>query len=610
MKWQQAQPHGRARKPCEGHTVSVVDKCLYVLFGKHEDDCGNVVCPPLQMLNTETMSLSHPHIEQAADGRTTIPGDREGHSAAVIGQRIYVFGGTWTDDDDSTIYMNDLHVLDVTCFAWSRPNWLSTTPIEREGHTASVVGHLMYVFGGTWVDDDSNSVYLNDLHVFDAETVAWSQPSTTGEAPTQREGHTASVVGTEIFVFGGAGLDKEDSSVNLCDLHVLDTATLSWSQPQVSGASPQERRYHTAVVIDKRVFIFGGQYYDPHEDLHFECDHVLIEFDVEASAWSTRSADNTPPLRRACHGAGVVGKQVYIVGGRYWDIAEDDYIFLNDIHVLDTREPPALTRRLIAPTLSGRGSAEHADIRRPPSVEQAPPRHWRPTGAATWRARRCQTSSSTWRGGGYPRTASCSRRAASTLRRCSARGCARRGNRASRSTTSRRSSSWRCSYALPKRSRLDPPSAAPRAPPSLRVPHEPQLPLRRSYPPHPPPPTPRTHTKKQEHLYCDTTEVEQELALPLFAAADRFGVERLKLVCAATLEASLCCADACAVLTAADRHQASELRDHCVNFIVTHFREVAHATPPPPPPLSPPVPCPAIDATLRRSSGAHDRRLP
>ena len=341
MRWQQAQPHGRARKPCEGHTVSVVDTCLFVLFGKHEDDCGNVVCPPLQMLDVETMSLSHPHIEPGPDGRTTIPGDREGHSAAVIGSKIHVFGGTWTDDDDSTIYMNDLHVLDVTCFVWSRPTCSGTAPIEREGHSASVVGNRVYIFGGTWVDDDSNSVYLNDLHVHDVDAMAWSQPSTTGEPPSQREGHTAAVVGTDVIVFGGAGLDKEDSSVNLCDLHLLDTETLAWSQPQVHGPSPQERRYHTAVVIDKRIFIFGGQYYDPQADLHFECDHVLTEFDVESCTWSTRAVDNTPPLRRACHGAGVVGKQVYIVGGRYWDVAEDDYIFLNDIHVLDTR--PAST---------------------------------------------------------------------------------------------------------------------------------------------------------------------------------------------------------------------------------------------------------------------------
>ena len=73
MKWLQAQPQGRVRKPCEGHTVSVVGKSLYVLFGKHEDDCGNVVCPPLQMLDTETMALSHPHIDVTTQDRSSIP---------------------------------------------------------------------------------------------------------------------------------------------------------------------------------------------------------------------------------------------------------------------------------------------------------------------------------------------------------------------------------------------------------------------------------------------------------------------------------------------------------------------------------------------------------
>ena len=43
--------------------------------------------------------------------------------------------------------------------------------------------------------------------------------------------------------------------------------------------------------------------------------------------------DSTAPLRRACHAAGVVGKKVFLIGGRYWDKAEDDYIFLNDIQV-------------------------------------------------------------------------------------------------------------------------------------------------------------------------------------------------------------------------------------------------------------------------------------
>ena len=84
------------------------------------------------MLNTDTMTLTHPHVH----GASALPADREGHTASVVGGRIFVFGGTWTDDDDATIYMNDLHVLDVATMAWSRPPSGGTPPIEREAMQA------------------------------------------------------------------------------------------------------------------------------------------------------------------------------------------------------------------------------------------------------------------------------------------------------------------------------------------------------------------------------------------------------------------------------------------------------------------------------------------
>lgn len=236
--------------------------------------------------------------------------------------------------------MNDLHVLDTSTKppSWSRPPQSPTaTPIEREGHTAIVIGHRMIVFGGTWVDDDDNSRYLNDVHVYDVDANYWSTPETHGQTPIEREGHTASAIGRSMLVFGGAGLDDVDRSINLSDLHVLDTDTWVWSQPRLgSEVLPQERRYHTASVIDRKVYVFGGQYYDPTADLHFECDNIVSCFDVDAMSWETLQIDGQPPLRRACHASGTIGHLVYIVGGRYWDISEDDYIFMNDIQVLDT----------------------------------------------------------------------------------------------------------------------------------------------------------------------------------------------------------------------------------------------------------------------------------
>lgn len=245
-----------------------------------------------------------------------------------------------TDHDDATLYMNDLHILDTSCKppAWSRPPRMqgNPPPIEREGHTAVVVGARMVVFGGTWVDEEDNSRYLNDVHVFDTARNWWSQPDVLGTPPLEREGHTASVVGRNMLVFGGAGLDGADRSINLADLHVLDTGSWTWHEPALgSAALPQERRYHTACVLERALYVFGGQYYEPSADLHFECDNVVSRLDTDAMAWETLQVDGQAPLRRACHSASVVGKQIFIVGGRYWDISEDDYIFMNDVQILD-----------------------------------------------------------------------------------------------------------------------------------------------------------------------------------------------------------------------------------------------------------------------------------
>jgi len=246
-----------------------------------------------------------------------------------------------TDHEDITLYMNDLHILDTTCKppAWSRPPRTpsNSPPMEREGHTAVVVGHRMLVFGGTWVDEEDKSRYLNDVHVYDATRNWWSQPDVLGTPPIEREGHTASSIGRNMLVFGGAGLDAVDHPINLADLHVLDTDTWTWHQPILgSDVLPQERRYHTASVIDRRMYVFGGQYYEPTADLHFECDNVVSCLDIESMSWDTLQVDGQAPLRRACHSAGVVGKRIFIVGGRYWDISEDDYIFMNDVQLLDT----------------------------------------------------------------------------------------------------------------------------------------------------------------------------------------------------------------------------------------------------------------------------------
>jgi hypothetical protein len=48
-----------------------------------------------------------------------------------------------------------------------------------------------------------------------------------------------------------------------------------------------QRRYHTASVIERKMYIFGGQYYESAADLHFECDNIVSCLDVESMNWDT-----------------------------------------------------------------------------------------------------------------------------------------------------------------------------------------------------------------------------------------------------------------------------------------------------------------------------------
>jgi len=80
--------------------------------------------------------------------------------------------------------------------------------------------------------------------------------------------------------------------------------------------------------------------------------------------------------------------------------------------------------------------------------------------------------------------------------------------------------------------------------------------------------------KLLEHLYTDTNDIPKDIALRLFSAADRFGVDRLRQLCVARVESVMDVETVSKILTVADQHNASHLKDDCVQFIVNHFAEV------------------------------------
>ena len=84
---------------------------------------------------------------------------------------------------------------------WQQLSVTGCAPCPRRGHSANVIGSYMFVFGGLY----GFSKYLNDLHIYDGDKNEWIQPELVGiTRPPPRAWHTSTIIGTsQILFFGG-----------------------------------------------------------------------------------------------------------------------------------------------------------------------------------------------------------------------------------------------------------------------------------------------------------------------------------------------------------------------------------------------------------------------
>lgn len=98
---------------------------------------------------------------------------------------------------------------------------------------------------------------------FDIDTRTWWQvyaqsASAGGALPAERYAVAAATAGDKIFIFGGYSLT---SSSNFDDLWILDAQTAQWALIEATAAgtgAPSARGYHSMVISEFSLFLFGG----------------------------------------------------------------------------------------------------------------------------------------------------------------------------------------------------------------------------------------------------------------------------------------------------------------------------------------------------------------
>ena len=133
---------------------------------------------------------------------------------------------------------------------------------RRVNHAAVAVGHRVYSFGGYCSGEDYETLRQIDVHIFNAVSLRWTKlppvrPATRGQAPVvpyMRYGHSTVLIDDTVFLWGG----RNDTEGACNVLYAFDVNTHKWSTPRVAGTVPGARDGHSACVLGKTMYIFGG----------------------------------------------------------------------------------------------------------------------------------------------------------------------------------------------------------------------------------------------------------------------------------------------------------------------------------------------------------------
>ncbi|KAK7430094.1 hypothetical protein QQZ08_003278 [Neonectria magnoliae] len=204
----------------------------------------------------------------------------------------------------------DVPVAPASGMYWSKAPASGAPRPSLRAHTTTLVGSNIFVFGGC----DSRTCF-NDLYVFDADSFYWSVPHVVGDIPVPLRAMTCTAVGKKLIVFGGG-----DGPEYYNDVYVLDTTNFRWSKPRLIGDKfPSKRRAHTACLYKNGIYVFGGG-----DGVRALNDIWRLDVnDVSKMSWRLISSPDKiapgtkdyRPKARGYHTSNMVGSKLIIYGG-------------------------------------------------------------------------------------------------------------------------------------------------------------------------------------------------------------------------------------------------------------------------------------------------------
>jgi len=253
------------------------------------------------------------------DQKGTSPGARSSHAIAIVGQKLYAFGGEFKP---RVPVDNKLYVFDLDDQSWSVSDATGDIPPPRVGVTMAAVNDIVYVFGGR----DAEHKELNELYSFDTTSKKWALISHGDCGPAHRSYHSTAADDRHVYVFGGCGVGGR-----LNDLWAYDVLGQKWIQFPSPSETLKGRGGPGLAVVQGKVWVVYGFAGKEMDDVH--C------FDLATKKWADMETIGEKPTARSVFSTASIGKYILIYGGEV-DPSDLGHLgagkFSGEVYTLDT----------------------------------------------------------------------------------------------------------------------------------------------------------------------------------------------------------------------------------------------------------------------------------
>jgi N-acetylneuraminic acid mutarotase len=188
-KWSplESMPADQARG---GSAVGVYNKIIFIAGGLVSLSSPTLsVVTAFDTVNNRWLTLPEP--------ASRLPAAREHVGGAVVDSKFYVVGGR---DSGQNNVRDDVFILDLDNLETGWRTSSAKMPTARGGIAAAVIGKKIYTFGGEGNPWDGHGGVFNQTEVYDTEMDMW-----TSLAPMKhpRHGTSAVGIGEKIYIPGG-----------------------------------------------------------------------------------------------------------------------------------------------------------------------------------------------------------------------------------------------------------------------------------------------------------------------------------------------------------------------------------------------------------------------